>query len=165
MNGLDPCRSRATMPLYRLTPISPNDPNWQTSIHRQVAVIRADSEEQARSLASQAFNTTLAPSSPGRKMATPRWHRSDAVRAEIIQDPRYGSEGRPAFLSHGVTPDTIGCRTMGGRAVSGAREQGDRARVAAFRIDRHPFADALEGEVDPGLAHRQTPDRETVDAD
>jgi acyl-CoA hydrolase len=86
------------MPLYRLTPISPNDPNWQTSIHRQVAVIRADSEEQARSLAAQAFNTTLAASSPGRKMATPRWHRSDAVRAEVIQDPRYGSEGPAGIL-------------------------------------------------------------------
>ena len=56
------------MPLYRLTPINPHDPNWRTSIHRDVAVIRAGSEEQARSLASKAFDTTLAPSSPGGKM-------------------------------------------------------------------------------------------------
>ena len=63
------------MPLYRLTPVNPNDPNWRTSIHRDVAVIRAGSEEQARSLASKAFDTTLAPSSPGGKIATPLWHQ------------------------------------------------------------------------------------------
>ena len=81
----------------------------------------------------------------------------------MVEDPRYGSEGPAGSSSQGIAPDTIRCRTMGGRAVSGAREQGDRARVAAFRIDRHPFADALEGEVDPGPAHRQVPDRETVE--
>ena len=64
------------MPLYRLTPINPHDPNWRTSIHRDVAVIRAGSEEQARSLASMAFDTTLAPSSPGGKIATPLWHQA-----------------------------------------------------------------------------------------
>src|SRR3954453_3343506 len=90
-----------------------------------------------------------------RPLFGPRWWRTRAT----------GPRGPGAISSHGVTPDTIRCRTMGGRAVSGAREQGDRARVAAFRIDRHPFADALEGEVDPGPAHRQMPDRETVDAD
>ena len=86
------------MPLYRLTPIDPNDPNWRTSIHREVAVIRAGSEERARSLASEAFDTTLAQSFPGRKIATPLWHRSDAVRAEVIQDRRYGSEGPAGIL-------------------------------------------------------------------
>ena len=87
------------MPLYRLTPVNPNDPNWRTSIHRDVAVIRAGSEEHARSLASKAFDTTLAPSSPGGKIATPLWHHSYAVRAEVMQDhQRYGSEGPAGIL-------------------------------------------------------------------
>jgi hypothetical protein len=43
------------MPLYRVTPVNPHDPNWRASVHREAAVIRADSEEQARSLASQAI--------------------------------------------------------------------------------------------------------------
>jgi hypothetical protein len=95
---LDYWRSRATMPVYRLTPVNPNDPNWRTSIHRAVAVIRAGSEEQARSLASNAFDTTLAPSSPGGKIATPLWQQSYAVRVEVIQDQRYGSEGPAGIL-------------------------------------------------------------------
>ena len=86
------------MPVYRLTPVNLNDPNWRASIHRAVAVIRAGSEEQARSLASKAFNTTLAPSSPGGKIATPLWQHSYAVRAEVVQDQRYGSEGPAGIL-------------------------------------------------------------------
>jgi hypothetical protein len=98
VNGLDHCRSSATMPLYRLTPVNPNDPNWRTSIHRDVAVIRAPSEEHARSLASKAFDTTLAPSSPGGKIARPLWHHSYAVRAEVMQDQHYASEGPAGIL-------------------------------------------------------------------
>ncbi len=86
------------MPVYRLTPIDPNDPNWRTSIHRDVAVVRAGSEEQARSLASEAFDTTLAPSSPGGKIATPLWRHPQAVRAEVIQDRRYEAEGPAVIL-------------------------------------------------------------------
>ena len=86
------------MPLYHLTPISPKDPNWRTSVHRDVAVVRAGSEGQARSLASAAFDTTLAPSSPGGKIATPLWRHPHAVRAEVIQDRRYGSEGPAVIL-------------------------------------------------------------------
>ena len=86
------------MQLYRLTPINPHDPNWRASIHRDVAVMRAGSEEQARSLASKAFDTTLAPSSPGGKIATPLWHHSYAVRAEVMQDQRYASEGPAGIL-------------------------------------------------------------------
>ena len=39
------------MPVYRLVPIDPRDPNWRASTHRGVAVVRAGSEEQARSSA------------------------------------------------------------------------------------------------------------------
>jgi hypothetical protein len=49
-------------------------------------------------LASKAFDTTLAPSSPGGKIATPLWHHSYAVRAEEIQDQRYGSDGPAGIL-------------------------------------------------------------------
>jgi hypothetical protein len=98
LSALDHCRSSATMPLYRLTPINLLDPNWRTSIHRDVTVIRAGSEEQARSLASKAFDTTLAPSSPGGKIATPLWHQAHAVRAEVMQDQRYASEGPAGIL-------------------------------------------------------------------
>jgi hypothetical protein len=84
--------------LYRLTPINRLDPNWQTSVYRGEAVIRADSEDLARSLASKAFGTTLAPSSPGKTIATQLWQRTDAVQAELVQDQRYRSDGAAGIL-------------------------------------------------------------------
>ncbi len=98
VSKLNYCRSIAMMLLYRLTPTNLNDPNWRTSIYRDVAVVRADSEEQARSLVSKAFDTTLVPSSPGGKIATPRWQHPHAVRAEVVQDQRYRAEGRVGSL-------------------------------------------------------------------
>lgn len=86
------------MQVYRLSPINPNDPNWRASTHRDVAVVRASSEEQARSLAAEAFDTTLARSWPGGKIATPLWRHSHAVRAEVVQDPRYRPEGPAGIL-------------------------------------------------------------------
>jgi hypothetical protein len=49
-------------------------------------------------LASEAFDTTLAPSSPGGKVATPLWRHPQAVRAEVIQDRRYEAEGPAVIL-------------------------------------------------------------------
>jgi hypothetical protein len=98
VSSLNYCRSIATMLLYRLTPTNLNDPNWRTSTHRDVAVVRASSEEQARSLVSTAFDTTLAPSSPGGKIATPLWQHPHAVRVEVVQDQRYRAEGRVGIL-------------------------------------------------------------------
>jgi hypothetical protein len=61
-------------------------------------VIRADSEDLARSLASKAFGTTLTPSSPGKTIATQLWQRTDAVQAELVQDQRYRSDGAAGIL-------------------------------------------------------------------
>jgi len=37
------------MPVHRLVPIDPKDPGWRASTRRDVAVVRAGSEERARS--------------------------------------------------------------------------------------------------------------------
>ena len=86
------------MPVYCLTPTNPNDANWRASTHRDVALVRAASEEQARALAAEAFDTTLARSWPGQKAATPLWRHSYAVRAEMVQDQRYRPEGPAGIL-------------------------------------------------------------------
>jgi hypothetical protein len=48
--------------------------------------------------AAQGLGEPLAPSSPGGKIATPLWQHPRAVRAEVIQDRRYGSEGPAVIL-------------------------------------------------------------------
>jgi hypothetical protein len=63
-----------------------------------VVVVRAGSEEQAHSLAAEAFDTTLAKPWPGATIATPLWRHSYAVRDEVIQDQRYQSEAPAGIL-------------------------------------------------------------------
>jgi hypothetical protein len=86
------------MPVYRLTPIDPRDPDWRGSTHRDAAVVRAGSEGEARALAAEAFDTTLAAPHPGGAAATPLWRLARAVRAEPIRDPRYSSDGPAGVL-------------------------------------------------------------------
>jgi hypothetical protein len=86
------------MPVHRLVPIDPKDPDWRASTHRDVAVVRAGSEEQARSPVAEAFDATPAKPWPGAKVATPLRRRSRGVRAGVIRDQLYRSEGPAGIL-------------------------------------------------------------------
>ena len=93
-----PLPEETATPVHRLVPIDPNDPNWRASTHRGGAVVPAASVAQARSSAAEAFDAALARSRPGGKVATPLWRHAHAVRAEVVQDPRYRSEGPPGII-------------------------------------------------------------------
>ena len=134
---LDRTAIEPTTRIYRLTPINPRDPNWRGSVHRNAAVVRAGSEDLARSLAAKAFNSTLIPSAPGRvtplrpvaavkRRARPRSSKIYAI------DPM----ARSAFSSHGASS-----RHPAGlpQRLSSARGGGHRAtveRLAATTISR-----------------------------
>ncbi|HEX9648541.1 MAG TPA: hypothetical protein VGB88_13635 [Alphaproteobacteria bacterium] len=80
------------MYLWRLSPIDPADPNWEASSYRGVAVVRARDEAGARKAAETAFGVkTRFP--PGHGVTAPPWLRPASVKAEIIEDSRYQSDG------------------------------------------------------------------------
>ncbi|HEY7765905.1 MAG TPA: hypothetical protein VIB38_13015 [Aestuariivirgaceae bacterium] len=85
------------MPIWRLTPIDAEDPNWESSSHRGLVVVRAPNEASAREAAEKAFGVpTRFP--PGKGMRVPPWMRSELVRAEIIDSPIYPAEGPTEVL-------------------------------------------------------------------
>jgi hypothetical protein len=85
------------MPIWRLTPIDAEDPNWESSSHRGLVVVRAPNEGSAREVAEKAFGVpTRFP--PGKGMRVPPWMRSELVRAEIIDSPIYPAEGPTEVL-------------------------------------------------------------------
>ena len=84
--------------IYRLTPIDLRNPNWRGSVHRDVAVVRAGSEDLARALAARAFDCTLLPSAPGKVAPITLWQRPDTVRAEVVEDHRYRAVGAVGVL-------------------------------------------------------------------
>jgi hypothetical protein len=85
------------MPIWRLTPIDADDPNWEASSHRGLVIVRAPNEASAREVAEEAFGVpTRFP--PGKGMRVPPWMRSELVRAEIIDSPIYPAEGPTEVL-------------------------------------------------------------------
>jgi hypothetical protein len=85
------------MPIWKLTPIDLDDPNWESSSHRGLVVVRAPNEGSAREAAEKAFGVpTRFP--PGKGMRVPPWMRSELVRAEIIDSPIYPAEGPTEVL-------------------------------------------------------------------
>jgi hypothetical protein len=85
------------MPIWKLVPIDPDDPNWEASSHRELVIVRASHEASARKAAEDAFavKTRFA---AGKGLRVPPWTRSDLVRAEIIESPIYADEGPTEIL-------------------------------------------------------------------
>jgi hypothetical protein len=85
------------MALWKLTPLDLEDPNWQASSHRGVAVVRARDEADARAAAAKAFDIAMR-FRPGTGLRVPPWKRAELVRAERIEDPRYEAVGPTEIL-------------------------------------------------------------------
>jgi hypothetical protein len=92
------------MRIWRLFPVDPSDPNWQASAHRGVAIVRAETEEEARELAQHAFGVKTR-FSPGSGIIAPPWKRAEHVTAEIIADSPYDREGPPEVLQPSFVHD------------------------------------------------------------
>lgn len=85
------------MPIWSLTPVDLDEPNWEASSHRGPVIVRARNEAQARAVAAAAFDVKTG-FRPGRGMRVPPWTRATMVRAEHIDDPRFEAEGPAEVL-------------------------------------------------------------------
>jgi hypothetical protein len=85
------------MPIWRLIPIDPLDPNWAASSHRAPAVVRAPDERLARKTAAEAFAVQVR-FMPGQGIRVPPWRRKQSVRAERVRESPYPDEGPAEVL-------------------------------------------------------------------
>lgn len=85
------------MPIWKLTPLDLSDPNWISSSHRGVAIVRAPDETAARAAAEKAFGVQTR-FKPGAGVHFPPWTRPALVKAEMIEDRRYDSHGPTAVI-------------------------------------------------------------------
>ncbi len=85
------------MPIYSLTPLDVDHPNWVASSHRGRATVRAANEHEARAVAAQAFDVKTG-FRPGEGVHYPPWTRPTLVKAERVNDPRFEDEGPAEVL-------------------------------------------------------------------
>ena len=89
-NGLAPTRSGGgRIPIYQLFPAVADAPEWQSSAFQGPVLVRAETEDHARDLASDRY--WIASKAEGR---TAPWSRVDLVQAAVLTQPRYPTDGR-----------------------------------------------------------------------
>jgi hypothetical protein len=89
------------MPIYRLTPKDPASPVWEASEHKDIAVIRAPTEQQARNQAMRWFGKQ----SPELPLSSNPWRQATHVSCEQLFDSGYPDTGGIEILEpEGYTP-------------------------------------------------------------
>jgi len=92
------------MPVWRLVPVDPLDPNWESSSHRGPVVVRAPDEGAARETAEKAF-AVRSRFPPGRGMKVPPWTRPELVRVMVIEHSIHPAEGPAEVLEPSFEQD------------------------------------------------------------
>ena len=82
------------MPVWRLIPVDPDDPNSEGCASR---IGRGPRNKPARETAEAAFGVATG-FRPGKGMRIPPWMRPELVRAEMIDTPVYPVEGPTEVL-------------------------------------------------------------------
>lgn len=86
------------MAIWKLTPIDLEHRDWQTSSFDREIIVRAESEERAREIATSAFRTG-ATSPPGKEIPTNPWSQSALVSAAEVKDSNYPETGQEEILN------------------------------------------------------------------
>ena len=91
------------MPIWRLVPTDPTDPNWIASSHGGPVVVRASDEASAREAAASALDVSVR-FTPGTGVRVPPWTRPQCVRAETVDNSIYAPEGLTEILDPSFGP-------------------------------------------------------------
>lgn len=85
------------MTIWKLSPIDLNHRDWEASRFPGEIIIRAESEERARQIATKAF-CIAATKPPGDKIPKNPWSQSALVSAVEVKDESYPKTGREEIL-------------------------------------------------------------------
>ncbi len=85
------------MPIWRLIPVDLADLSWEASSHKGPALVRAGSEEEARSVAQKAFGVKTR-FGPGAGVIGPPWKQETLVQVQIASDTFYEADGPSKVL-------------------------------------------------------------------
>ena len=90
--------------IWKLTPVSTDDPLWLASSHRSAVMVRAPDEQSARAEAQRKFGVA-ARFPAGTGIVGAPWKRPNLVRAEILGHSRHSTDGPPEVLEPSFETD------------------------------------------------------------
>jgi hypothetical protein len=92
--------------IWKLTPVSTDDPLWLASSHRAPVIVRAPDEESARAAAQDQFGVA-ARFPPGTGVVGAPWKRPNLARAEIVEHTRHATDGPLEVLEPSFETDLV----------------------------------------------------------
>ena len=83
--------------IWRLKALHPSSHHWKASTYRGDAIVRAETETDARRLTAQAFGIR-AGNALGLEVAANPWNRPWLVAAEVLEGSQYDLHGEEEIL-------------------------------------------------------------------
>ena len=83
--------------IWRLKALRLSSPHWEASTYLGDAIVRAETEADARRLAAKAFGIG-AGNGPGREVAANPWYRPWLVAAEVLEGSQFDPDGEEEIL-------------------------------------------------------------------
>jgi hypothetical protein len=90
--------------IWKLTPITTDDPLWRGSSHLGAVIVRARDEENARAQAQEQFGVSARFSARARIVGAP-WKRPNLVRAQLLEHSPYSTDGSLGVLEPSFATD------------------------------------------------------------
>ena len=89
--------------IWRLKALRLSSPHWEASTYRGDVIVRAETEANARRLATQAF--WIATDKPSLEVPANPWSHSWLVAAEVLEGSQFDPDGEEEILYRPVPPE------------------------------------------------------------
>jgi len=91
------------MHIWRLKALRLSSPHWEASTHQGDVIVRAETEANARRLATEAF--WIATDKPSLEVPVNPWSHSWLVAAEVLEGSQFDPDGEEEILYRPVPPE------------------------------------------------------------
>ncbi len=92
------------MRIWRLKALNFSSPHWEASTYQGNVIVRAETEANARQLATQAF-WIATEKIPGKEVAVNPWSHPRLVQAAVLEGSQFDPDGEEEILYRPVPPE------------------------------------------------------------
>jgi hypothetical protein len=94
------------MKIWKLTPIELDDPHWKRSTHKETVVVRANDQDDARTVCNIAFGIAMTRQRGQTGLSNP-WMQTSLARCEEMKSGDWDGRGLTEVLSPELYDDNL----------------------------------------------------------